>query len=360
MPIGALNNKCSNFVERIGEQVKCGIFSVGDRLPAERILCEQYGLSRTTVRNGLAILEQQGIVCREGRGCRIAMDALQHLEVLPGTETILCVMLPDQLTNPIFRAIFRTVERQLGAARRLQVCFWSEQHREAPELPERPAAILVFGNRPEAQLALLEPLTPFVILVNAQHPRLPWVAPDNYAGGRLLAEHLYEAGHRKISAFFLGETSHDEFSERYFGARDYLWQQGITLNPMLPVQRGTEESNCEFFQRSFRLLRQREQPTAILAQRDELALAIYDLPLTERPAIPAELSIVGFDDIFYASYMIPALTTVRYPAEAIGQETAILLQELWSGSANIRQRKIMPCLFSRQSVKTLPLSEVNP
>src|SRR5262245_29475931 len=69
------------------DKIRSGEFSIGSRIPTEAELVQEYGVSRITVRQGLAILEEQGLVRREpGRGTFVnAQPAFEHTLKLSGS-----------------------------------------------------------------------------------------------------------------------------------------------------------------------------------------------------------------------------------------------------------------------------------
>jgi LacI family transcriptional regulator len=70
--------------------------------------------------------------------------------------------------------------------------------------------------------------------------------------------------------------------------------------------------------------------------------------------LPADLSIVGFDDMQTASYMVPALTTIRQPAYEMGRRAAEVLFQLIEGPAKPRQDMMETKLIVRESTTTFP------
>jgi DNA-binding LacI/PurR family transcriptional regulator len=70
--------------------------------------------------------------------------------------------------------------------------------------------------------------------------------------------------------------------------------------------------------------------------------------------LPADLSIVGFDDMQTASYMVPALTTIRQPAYEMGRRAAEVLFQLIEGPAKPLQDMMETKLIVRESTTTIP------
>jgi LacI family repressor for deo operon, udp, cdd, tsx, nupC, and nupG len=82
-----------------------------------------------------------------------------------------------------------------------------------------------------------------------------------------------------------------------------------------------------------RLLGRRERPTAIFCFNDEMAIGALETARRRGLRVPDDVSVVGFDDIRFARYTDPPLTTVAQPMRAIGEGTVRLLLEILSGDA---------------------------
>jgi LacI family transcriptional regulator, galactose operon repressor len=165
-----------------------------------------------------------------------------------------------------------------------------------------------------------------VVLVDGVHERLPHLAVDDVAGGRLATEHLLSLGHTRIA--FIGDapTPFDFSSsrDRRVGYEQALRDAGIEVTPELvrEVPHGREEAREE----AASLLRRRPRPTAIFAASDTQALGVLEAAQVARLPVPRRLSIIGFDDIEAASYV--GLTTVRQPLYESGLAGAQLLLAL--------------------------------
>jgi DNA-binding LacI/PurR family transcriptional regulator len=81
----------------------------------------------------------------------------------------------------------------------------------------------------------------------------------------------------------------------------------------VPNEPGGGRIACE------RLLRLREPPTAFFATTDVLAIGALNSAQAAGWGVPGDLSVVGFDDIPFAAYTVPELTTVRQPIEAMAR-----------------------------------------
>jgi DNA-binding LacI/PurR family transcriptional regulator len=170
-----------------------------------------------------------------------------------------------------------------------------------------------------------------VVLVDAPHPAFPSIVVDDVDGGELATSHLIELGHRRIA--FVGDKSPDPF--RFASSRDRtrgyeraLGHAGIGLRPEY-VREGTQSHHVA---RSIAidLLRLPERPTAVFAASDIQALGVLDAARILGIRVPADLSVVGFDDIDISAYV--GLTTVRQPLFESGRRGGELLLQMLAGA----------------------------
>lgn len=182
--------------------------------------------------------------------------------------------------------------------------------------------------------------------------RLHSVDIDNHNGGRLAANHLLEQGHRAI-ATITGPLDWPSAQARLQGATKALKDAGDD-NEMAIAS--SDEWDVEGGRAAMlELLRSGRKFTAVIAQSDLLALgAIAELQANGR-SVPADVSVVGYDDIPVARYMTPALTTIRQPMNAVGARAVRMLAEelarpAGSGRARRRHELVDVSLVVRQSV----------
>lgn len=165
--------------------------------------------------------------------------------------------------------------------------------------------------------------------------RLPCVGFDNRAAGVRIARHLLELGHRDI-AMISGVTAGNERArERQEGVRAALEERGLALAP----HRLVEESYTLAGGRSGlrEILANGPAPTALVCGNDVLAIGALAECHDRGIAVPAQLSITGFDDMEIAAVVTPALTTLRFPALDVGALSAQhLLARLAGREAQMR------------------------
>jgi DNA-binding LacI/PurR family transcriptional regulator len=139
---------------------------------------------------------------------------------------------------------------------------------------------------------------------------VPFVGATNWTGGRSATRHLIGLGHRRI-AMVAGEDRILCCRARLDGYRAALEAAGLPVDPALVVRTAlTREAGHVA---ALDLLRRADRPTAIFACNDLQALGVYQAARAAGLRIPADLSVVGFDDLPVAALIDPPLTTVHQP-----------------------------------------------
>ncbi len=153
------------------------------------------------------------------------------------------------------------------------------------------------------------------------------VSIDNQHGGYLATEHLVQLGHRRI-AYITGPANNSDDLGRLTGYRHVLEESGTRFDPRLVVQgtgtvAGVETSLAH-------LMSLDQPPTAVFCYNDMTAIGLMRAAVAIGLTVPDDLSVVGFDDIPFASYMRPALTTVAQQKAEMGRWAVEMALELIS------------------------------
>lgn len=230
--------------------------------------------------------------------------------------------------------------------------------------PEREADYLKFISSNQADgLILLTGHLPFgigqhgagrlppMVAVNepVSNADIPFIGVDNFEGARIAVEHLIAQGHRRI-AFIGHSTSRAVNGLREKGYRAALEAAGIKPDPaMIMDGDGTTESG----RAAAELMFVRDKlPTAFFCVNDATALGVMIALNTRRYDLPADFSIMGFDDISFSSFVTPALTTMKQPRHRIGEGAMDLLLALLAGETPAQREVLLRAeLIVRNSVK---------
>lgn len=148
------------------------------------------------------------------------------------------------------------------------------------------------------------------------------VVVDNRLGAELATQHLAALGHREI-ATIAGPQHLSNARGRLAGFEDSLRNHGIRVKkPYVQFGDFRQQSGYQCAQR---LLSLRCPPTALFVANVEMAAGVIAFVRDKGVAIPRELSMVSFDDSFWARYMDPPLTVIAQPMEKMGKCTMELL-----------------------------------
>ncbi len=178
-------------------------------------------------------------------------------------------------------------------------------------------------------------------------PDVHTVVMDDYSGGYQAASYLVALGHRRI-AFISGPAELGSVQERRRGYADALRKGGIDPDGQLSLSgHFTEQFGMSALPR---LLAAAHPPTAAFVASDYIALGMLSAAETHGIRVPGDLSVVGFDDIRFAQYVRPRLTTIRSPLDRLAQTGVELLSERLAGADTPARTEVLPVeLIVRES-----------
>jgi DNA-binding LacI/PurR family transcriptional regulator len=238
---------------------------------------------------------------------------------LRGAKTMLLGIIVREIADPFFAPAVQAVSMR-ARERRYNVVLGSA-HSQADEAIELHAVletrhcdgIIVLGDMRD-QPRLLEDLAasrvPVVALwQGGPLPGVDTVNVDNRAGVASAVDHLAALGHRRFG--FIGESLHGDVRERRAAFFDRLTELGMRpLDDHIVAAVTDPGAGVEAFRR---LMAQADPPTAVVTATDNLAIGVLHAAHSLGLDIPAQVSVVGFDDIPLAAYTAPPLTTVHNP-----------------------------------------------
>lgn len=278
------------------------------------------------------------------------------------------VILPD-ITNPFFPEVLSGFD---GAARNNGYTFFlcdtvitnedsAEQYlRESQYLSvlmeKQVDGIVMLGGRIDlanpgeeltqevVELAKRVPL----LLINGNLGGAPLnkVSADEKAGVGLAVQHLIDLGHTDI-ALIGGYLGMNNTLQRRLGYLRSMQHNGLKPRKETMIYGGfSVAKGIAFAEELFRLP---QIPTAIMCMNDLLAIGALQAASKAGLRVPEDISIVGFDDIPFASYSIPELTTVSLQANEMGRVAAGVLHKMIGKEKVPRTTIIHPELIVRKS-----------
>ena len=191
--------------------------------------------------------------------------------------------------------------------------------------------ILVLSDLSAAQCKQLETRSiPFVVVDTAGEaaPGVPTVGSQNWNGGLVATRHLLGLGHRRVAAVS-GPPDLLCSRARVDGYRSAHDEAGASVDATL-IRHG-DFGVADGYAIGLELLAAADRPTAVFAGSDMQALGIMRAANELGLRVPDDLSVVGYDDIPFASWLWPPLTTVRQPLREMAGTAARLVLDLAKG-----------------------------
>ncbi|MFB9240024.1 LacI family DNA-binding transcriptional regulator [Plantactinospora siamensis] len=163
---------------------------------------------------------------------------------------------------------------------------------------------------------------------HAGSTELPTVDSDNLKGARLAVEYLLGLGHRRI-AMLTGRPDLQSVQLREDGYRQAMAAAGIPVTEDLVRVGGFEADQAARAARE--LLTAEDPPTAVFAANDVSAIVTVTAAAQLGLRVPADLSVVGFDNVPESVLCVPPLTTVEQPIHEMGRLATRMLIKLIRG-----------------------------
>lgn len=168
-----------------------------------------------------------------------------------------------------------------------------------------------------------------IVLINNQHSGtyIHSVGVDDALGAEIATRYLISLGH-KVIGHIGGPSEHLASQNRIAGYRRGLAKAGIAPNSALIV---AGDGNADGGMNAAQFLSGKICPTAIFCYNDMTAIGALAALKKNNIRVPEDISLVGYDDIYFAQYVDPPLTTIRQPKDEMGQQAAQMLLELVDG-----------------------------
>jgi LacI family transcriptional regulator len=268
---------------------------------------------------------------------RLAMDELQFVprhaaRVLASRRTNTIGLVMSEISGAFFPPMLKGIEA--GAHESGYDLLIHSTKKEGPS--RRPLGehntdgLLIFTDSLDhRELHRLHNMNFPIVLLHQSPPDsldIPVIAIENKDGAAMLVNHLIEIHSRRRIVFLRGPEGHEDSVWRERGYREALELHGIKFDPELIALGEFDED--EAFTAIQQMLLDGIEFDSIFAGDDDSAIgAMRALKMAGR-LIPGDIAVVGFDDVPFARYLSPALTTVRAPIEDIGREAVRQLARL--------------------------------
>ncbi|MEN9715558.1 MAG: hypothetical protein RJA35_1025 [Actinomycetota bacterium] len=236
---------------------------------------------------------------------------------LPTGRTKMIALMVADITNPMFFDVVRGAEEAAAEVGYTLVMTESQEsaQREAASveriMPMVDGVVLVSTRLPDDRIAALHAEKP-IVTMNRFVPGVGSVVPDVTPGINQTIEHLANLGHKSI-AYLAGPGPSWMSRHRWDILLAAAVKRGMNI-----VEMGPNEPTQEGGQRLLTRVRA-SGVTAVVAYNDLMAIGLLREAAAQDVAVPYQVSIVGFDDIFGTDFTTPAITTVKTPLLELGR-----------------------------------------
>ena len=321
--------------QRIRKEIEEGKLSPLARLPSMDELAKRHGVNKITIRKALGELRAEGLIYSVPAQGTFVADPTQT-QKRATQRSIVSVglvghVLRKESLGPYHLEIVAGMQTELSRQHAALVIL------PAGELRKEDDYFKLVNTAHVDAVIYLGPIAPPILghLIRQGPPAVVADAPegsgnadvicfDNAAGAKAAAEHLYEMGHREF-ALVTGDNQVASM-EREAAAVAYWTGRGV---PAASIHRIRGDFSRESgMAAGEKLLREKSMPTGIFCLNDEMAVGLLGtLQTSGRYRVPQDVSVIGFDDIFWAAGSVPALTTVRLDKCLLGRLAAQRVME---------------------------------
>ena len=199
----------------------------------------------------------------------------------------------------------------------------SRDHMQPPIGPHNTDGLLVFSDGlMDDDLASLNSKGFPMVLVHRTPPRdlpIPSVTVENIEITRLLIDHLIKVHGKKRIIFLRGPIHQEDSSRREAGYRSALQENGIPVDENLILNGDFERDVAYSAMNEFLGREKRVAFDAVFTGDDDAAIGVLKSLHEHGVRIPEDVAVIGFDDLGFAPFLNPPLTTVRAPTERVGK-----------------------------------------
>ena len=312
----------------------------GDKLPGERAISKELGISYMTTRKAIENLVAKGLLYKiPKKGAYVA----GHKEAkTKNLAYFLDSSIKDGLSSPYYSMIFDAVEKEAAKNGYSLMYISNAGGSDFLEIAKKIDGVIISCfPRIEPLIQELKARVAVVCIDNSSADKsIPSVTLDNFNSVANSIDYLCTLGHERIG-FITGLDDSDIGRDRLAGYLGALKNHHIAEDRDL-VFRGdytfaTGRRGADYF------LSLASPPTAIMCANDTMAISAMKEISTRGLKVPDDMSIIGFDDIVLASQITPALTTVSVPVEEMAKRSIDLLRSQINDNDLKYQHTSLPC-----------------
>jgi len=268
------------------------------------------------------------------------------------------ILIPE-LYGPFFGVMLSSVEQELRDAGKRVVITAGHSN----EIKERDCIDFLLGSScdalilhvysvPDRLLVSLNQGPAPIILLNRLIPEMAdrCITLDNEHGGYVAAKCLLERGHTQI-AYVSGPRWKEDSFKRLAGHKRAFAEFGVEMDERLLFEGDFEEASGR---RAMEHFLQLDVPfTGVVCANDEMAAGVMDTARQNGLTIPDDVSVIGYDNVDFTTYLNPKLTSIGCQIREMGQMAArCVLKNAYNESDLEIRNTFEPELVLRESVKS--------
>ena len=273
-----------------------------------------------------------------------------------GLVGVLMPLINDSYFTAMLAGIAEAVYEQ---GLKLVLCpTWHEHAREVSLLErlrhETDGTLLMLPEHSSDELARILSLPYAVVVIDPLMPldeRIPAVLYGHAAGAEQGMRHLLALGHRRIAAI-TGPPGWMAEVDRLRGYIAALADAGLEHDPALLLSADFEVEPGQ--EAAGRLLDGPRRPTAIFCFNDWMAVGAMRAAQERGLRVPDDVSVMGYGDVVWASYLTPTLTTIRQPLTDMGRAAVSLLARVRAGERGTMRIELPTRVVMRDSTGPAP------
>ena len=347
----------------IKNRLESGELKPGDKIESEHQLCQEFQVSRQTVRHAIAVLEEEGIIKRyRGSGTYIN-DSDQ---VTPKKEKNMQIaVMTTFIQEYIFSSILRELEEQFSNAEySLQISVTNNSvEKERFILKNILNKYTVDGliaettksGLPNPNLDMYGELMKQgipVLFINSHYPQLaaPHVSLNDKKAGKLVTNYLLQCGHRNIAAVFKADDGQGH--QRYAGYVEALMEANVKVDDKRIVWVDSEMLT-DFKQSEDWIMHRLQGCTACVCYNDVVANKLLSVCKKKKIRIPGDLSLISIDNSDIARFCEVPLTSAENPVRDLARIAARQMLDMIDGKKVPETTELETEIITRNSVAIL-------
>lgn len=292
-------------------------FSFQSMLPSERVLCEKFGVERSTIRKALDLLVKDNLVQKKaGVGTRVIYKNELPLKQENSSENLIGFFLTEEtniskkITQPYYNDLLYNLEIE-GQNNNCKILYMSISSNTNIKniINNKNFISIAFGSKTDEKiLKNVEEMGIPVIMINESHPNFTSISYDNIDGAYKALEHLFNLGHKNI-ALISGPKDFYTSKEKMIGCYKAMHEENIFI-PDENIYYGDWEFKSGYDGAMKLFSNSKTNPTALFAFNDMMAIGAMKALSEMGLSIPNDISIIGFDNMDQLKFTEPNLTTI--------------------------------------------------